>query len=198
MPGRYPFLPGNYKKGKTMREKKTEKILTLIPSAKVTFIGSDHFHSERFAVLFQATWKLLPLSARRLLLKHWRHMSHKWKTISFPTINVGSFFGWPFCADSFGNCRWEGGELWYACEIIENLSFSGIMTLIAHELGHAYYYALERDFNARGKESHLEESGGSEQEVQDLLLEWGFDDYVIDEEAEPILKRLDTERNNND
>jgi hypothetical protein len=107
----------------------------------------SHNPGQRFARFFRATWKRLPLAVRRKLLSYWR----VWPVGSLPKAKVSGRLTIVLTTfqleDYMAHCADEGWTLRFR-PVLEILPQRKVMSLIAHELAHAYRHAngiLEED-----------------------------------------------------
>ena len=109
---------------------------------------SDHPHDHRFARIFRGTWKSIPLSSRRRLLRHWREHDLRNKLWGGPEIVLtnGVIFAEQRFQDSIGLCRQWGHELSFFAPIVRRMPDGIVAELIVHELAHACQYAATPTF----------------------------------------------------
>lgn len=107
---------------------------------------------KRFASIFANTWRKLPLGVRRRLLKHWR------------AVKVPAGRPWPhieliagksdFRRGNSGNARGQTGALGHTFAFkstkIDKMAPHEVEWAIAHELAHAYLYAVEPEKHIAG------------------------------------------------
>lgn len=117
-----------------------------------------------FVELFRSTWRLLPLSVRRAILKFWRHQN----TTSYLLIELSNLWA---PENSFGQVGCNGKELKFRQKVFSRIPPRAARWLIAHELAHVFQKACGR---RPGGEDELE----NEDHADGLVKEWGIDDSV--------------------
>ncbi len=117
----------------------------------------SHGHGDDscFALLFAATWRALPPSARRAILKHWRG---EWPGIAL--LNT-----WEGRGRAIGQCYFGGFAFRFHGSTVDTMPAVLVMALVAHELAHVEAYARLNCF---------ELPDGHEDEADDLVRAWGF------------------------
>jgi hypothetical protein len=135
----------------------------LLPGHKVAVhcIDDDGRH---FVRLFRATWKRLPLTVRRGILRYWRQMGPRWGWAP-PFIELSDSWS-PH--DSYGQVGFLGMELRFRQEAFARLPLAIACCVIAHELAHVYQKVCGR---RAGGENERE----NEKHADSLIEKWGFD-----------------------
>lgn len=131
--------------------------LPLLPRHGVYLPAFGYGDDARFARVFRHTWPLLPLYARRTLLKQWRESEWPMR----PMIEVLPFWSnRQTCV--LGECY--GHHLFrFWAKAVDALPDDLLAVLIAHELAHDVY-PDEEEFDLREKN-----------------VMWGFDEYALDD-----------------
>lgn len=162
------------------------------------FLAKDgHGDEARFASLFARTWRRLPSEARESMLAHWRKDCKQrrgfcWMSgtrLISPCIRLA--YGWisdewivrPIIVDStmarnrsirrqmnpaLGMVTGGGYQILFRAPAVDQMPEAMVQDLVAHELSHCYQFAT-------GKMENFESRFECEQDTDDLMEEWGFD-----------------------
>ena len=114
----------------------------------------------RFVTLFRQTWKQLPLSTRRAILRFWRDNADEWA----PLIEVSNSWAPRY---SFGQVGRAGLELKFRQQAFACFPPPAARWVIAHELAHIYQKTC-------GRPPGGENEGENEDHADNLAEEWGF------------------------
>jgi hypothetical protein len=135
----------------------------------LTFYENDGL---RFAAQFRATWKRIPLRARRKMLKFWKESGH----VSIELTRVQQSH-----RGSLAHV-FLGGRIVRFRTKIARMPDSVVQDLIAHELGHVVQHALAKDDGVSLREYFAGPNADEgiaremvEEDVAHLIEEWGFD-----------------------
>lgn len=186
-------------------------LIPIIPRSRIYLVPYGHGNDRQFAVRFRDTWKKLPLFARRRLLLHWREDQDLARTvvgiydiskfqpqsgrqlIISPRIELLS--GWlgprgdnivdapRHPPKEVGHTFAQGHLLRFHAPHVDRMPVSVTECLIAHELAHAYQFAIgiAEDFGPYETNSYEWEA-----DAEDTLTNWGFEDRIIDKWAEEV------------
>jgi hypothetical protein len=155
---------------------------------------------KRFARVFRATWRQIPIGCRRFLVQYWRRNHQGRFGIPLPRsqrilrekgfllaeeaehgpliqlIPECGYFAHPG-HDAAAMCSRWGFWLQFLKPVVSRLNDRHLGILIAHELGHAYLFATgdmqEDDFNA-------------DLDVAELISTWDFDDDELEETLQAL------------
>jgi len=125
-----------------------------------------HGNDWRFGRLFQQAWHRLPLGDRRRLLKFWREgaAASRFRT---PAVQLVPCLPIAVGPDAIGHCNDDGSALSFLAPVVDALPDEAVMTLIAHEIAHAFLRAL-----GIASEDHDQDDPWNEEErlVRETLL----------------------------
>ncbi len=147
--------------------------VALLPRHGMTMPAFGYSDDERFARVFRATWKRLPLHVRRALLRHWRTPCSITTLLRQPVIEVLPFLSRVDDPCAVGVCRQEGYEFQFRSDAVNAMPDDALAVLIAHELCHGYFFSVQ----------HPDRTGDEFEEdmVRETLGAWDFDEETIDE-----------------
>lgn len=111
----------------------------------------------RFVKLFRDTWKSLPLTVRRAILRFWRENA--------PLIELSNMWT---PGNSYGQVGRNGMQIKFRQEAFADFPTKAAHWVIAHELAHVYQKACGRP---PGGENEIE----NEDHADGLANEWGHD-----------------------
>lgn len=138
-------------------------------------------NGHRFAELFRQTWKQMPLSPRRMLLKMWRQRRPTGCDLPWPPIEMlagkSDFSRGNSSAAIAQYTTWMLGFA-FDSRYMDRLSDESVKSVIAHELAHAVL--ITQDAEGHLSEAAYDESGFSQAEydADELAGFWGFDEEV--------------------
>jgi len=155
-------------------------VLPIIRRSGLFFHHFGDGDAKLFASAFAETWRSIPLSARRRLLKYWRDTKPQGCEYKWPSIELSSAQTHDF---SCGNSGDAIARLEFTMFLYFNSSAMDILPLpeykftIAHELAHVHILA------GPGREEHLAdvvackdlEFSWAEQDADEVADYWGFD-----------------------
>ncbi len=157
--------------------------LPLLPRHGVRLRAFDTDQGERFAAVFAATWRRLPLYARRSLLRHWRAPDDLCFALvghQSPRFEIVPFLSRCDDPDALGLCRFKGHKFQFQADAVALLPDEHLATLIAHELCHGYMFSVERLAADADSEDFVREING---------IEWDFDEGALDEYMDELSER---------
>lgn len=135
----------------------------LLRSHAVNFRASDaNDCSSRFVRLFRETWRLIPLTHRRSILRHWRRRGY------VATIEIATYWS-GFRPQVSGQCSLMGHQVRFYSHFVRLASDDDIRYVIAHELAHVWQWATKPDTRPAGP---ARASDAWEAEARRLGLEW--------------------------
>jgi hypothetical protein len=163
---------------------------------------------SRLASLFLSTWKRLPLWARRPLLAFWRR-GHPVYGDYKPSPQVELLQGWPgregdddAPSEAMACVTHAGHLIRFHAPSVDRMPDPVVCDLVAHELAHAYQYALgatvawdlspgEVDLLDGDGDGSVFLPGEMEEDAEMIMSGWGFDPESIDRwtVAEGIVQR---------
>lgn len=186
--------------------------ILLVRSGGISMPCYRYGDDRRFGRLFRQAWHRLPLGDRRCLLKFWRegaaaglffggrtrHLKHARPDGSqlvhvAPRVELLPFLPSSAGPSAFGFCNGEGSALLFLAPFVDALPDEAVMTLIAHEIAHAYLRAIGVPFFDYDNDDPWNEE---EMEVKEIVDCWGFDESGLDDVAQglsPLLKSLNEE-----
>lgn len=153
----------------------------LLPRHGIEFYSSD-VSGVRFAALFRATWKRIPLWARRRILSHWRK----------PKPTVFYSLDWVGRDGAFAQVARDGYALMFCAADFEDMPDAVAQDVIAHELAHVVQHAngmwwcraSDGRQVARYRDDPEElEVEQVEDEANELIFFWDFDESSVDDWA---------------
>jgi hypothetical protein len=165
----------------------------LLPRHRIWLFSPD-CDGTRFAKLFTATWKQIPLWARRRMLGMWRQHSYVQLSDDMPREMVAwhkKHQLWPRIellprwstvrkngGLAYGQVGFLGREIRFWSRGIQLLPDVAVTTIIAHELAHATQHAsgFMKSLGGLDEEFDME---FVEEEADTLIEEWGFDSYAF-------------------
>lgn len=133
--------------------------------------------NPRFAKLLTQTLKRIPLKDRNIMKRYWEQCSaiipnaphiELVSRDTFPIITLGS----PNVASALGFNSRRGACIHFSAEDFSELPDDAAIGLIAHELGHAYLYAINDPSHA----ADLDDYRWREDEAQERIWSWFFED----------------------
>ena len=132
-------------------------------------------HVNRFVPAFQAVWRELPLSARRLLCRDWKEKG-------LPVIGVLDRVEDAKGRLANGICRHRvdgsTAALIFGTKAVASLSEPALRGLVAHELAHAHLGIAQGLIHFEGDANRLVDSWGLWTELDSLMIE-GEDEGVL-------------------
>ena len=160
--------------------------------------------ADRFAEQFAATWRRIPIGARRRVLHYWRTFDFGIVPLmAIPTIELSPCWATrqngTIIKQPLGFCTAIGTMLRFWEPAVRLLPDDHLHTLIAHELGHVFLKAVGQNDPSYGSKSEADNAFGEEIDVYETIMDWGFDDDALDawvrsDAPEAIkLRRLQTE-----
>jgi hypothetical protein len=154
-------------------------------------------NAERFKTIFYQTWKRLPFGVRRRIIAYWRaNWCCPWPDVRFsPQICV---YKQLYVRDRgtgiapttvWGNCGSGGHRLEVDGTIIDKMPDAIACDLVAHELAHVFQHAagMVDAIDEDGQPYSILPQGDAllpgevENDADDLMVAWGFDDTAMDE-----------------
>jgi hypothetical protein len=138
---------------------------------------------DRFAEVFRLTWRRIPLGARRSLLKHWRESrSDLDRREGTPSPHIALRREWiqrePL---TLGCWKPKSMHILFYAPVVDTMPVEVLVSLIAHEIGHAYLEAIHHESMFLSRKFEEEIASGKcrnpqEDVVFEILLEWGIDE----------------------
>ncbi len=202
-------------------------IRPIVKSSGLYFRDDGNIDAARFARLFKEVWKAIPMRDRKVMVKHWRSQKAAFVALIQPGESVAQLqkmpwprievLSWPpdfqecygicFPGRAFGSVS----RLAFWAFAVEKMPDQIIKTVIAHELGHAYLFAIDDYSHSEDIRPQQNEEAeiradlltrlkageeltptekllafwpdDGETEVYELISDWGFYDEEIDEWA---------------
>lgn len=150
--------------------------MAIATSSGLYMAAWGHAADRRFARVFRQAWRKVPLSARRVTVRHWRRYRDAYAAaaalIDVPLVEVLDYksnFHRGRSKDAVGQCDHMGTVLAFWAPWVDRLPDEHLETLIAHELAHVYLIAT--------RPGHMQQRySRAESEVYAVLSEWGFDE----------------------
>ncbi len=178
-------MPFNWRPGVDIQTRrlvvKRYAFIGVMPRSGI-YVWAAQGDGRRFAAIFRATWKSVPLGVRRRLLKYWRDDPEEVRPVFSPNIQLLS--NWAERGRyTFAACAMRGHELRFWAPLVDMMPPEIVRVGIAHELGHAYHrvagLALERDDDCMPT-GLTWLADAEEKSVEELASAWGFDGAVRD------------------
>jgi hypothetical protein len=164
---KHPLMEGKY--AEMIRKGiRAGRVIRLLPRHDV-YLNVWAGNGQRFAEVFRAAWKRIPIRVRRRILKHW-------KDGSMPRIELIQFQLSSPGAVAHVNL---GGQVRFYSKYVEKMPDDVLQCVIAHELAHVLQRTQPRGYFPP---SASEESRRELRELDACFLtdEWGFDPDLID------------------
>jgi hypothetical protein len=137
----------------------------------------DFSDEHRLGELIRQTWERIPKSAREAMVKLWRKPSSEGPSLITGALRIESLPNWPERSKKcLGQCLNGGRAVRLHSPTVNAMTDAAVMTLIAHELGHCYQWAIS-----------VRRSIDLEDHVIKLLSEWGFDNSDIDKDYDRLV-----------
>ena len=152
-------------------------------------------NGPRFVALFRATWRRLPQSVRRKILKHWHNHRLMCQVPFSPQImladldakNGGNYVPGVHPSKKsvlFGNTSIDGHRVRFNANVVDVLPDNLVCNLVAHELAHVFQGAtgIREAIDSETREQfHVDAYGNRiskgmmEDDANYRMREWGFD-----------------------
>ncbi|HEV2294072.1 MAG TPA: DUF4157 domain-containing protein [Tepidisphaeraceae bacterium] len=133
------------------------------PFTVVLFDGGSNFLTR-----FREVWREIPLSCRRVMLKHW----HTGSPRSVPLVEAGAYWSG---SDALATVALNGWAMKFKPAVYE-MSVGAARALIAHELAHVYQHATGTIAEWSSGCGGIEAARGCiEDDADDIAADWGFD-----------------------
>ena len=132
----------------------------------------------RFCEIFQRTWRRIPLWARRRLVGHWRDDCRN-GTVSHMSPRIELLGDWVERDRAFGCIGRAGHRIWFWAPIVDAFPEEHVAELIAHELAHVYLFAFGQEEGTNRRLHRWDDP--IEEAADELMEEWGFDPYDMDD-----------------
>lgn len=113
-------------------------MLRLVPDQPIYMFATPLLPEDRFARLFRTVWNGLPCDAVNSLIAHWA-AGLKWRESPCPRIGV--LGDWPG-REGVAECTCLGHELLFTAWLVATQPDAGVAVAIAHELAHAWQFAV--------------------------------------------------------
>lgn len=146
------------------------------------WLFAPHGDGERFARLWDETWRRLPLAVRRAIRRHWRSpKAIGYGVIQSPLIEL--LDDWVVREEGGLGAVFRGGhQVRFAAEAVDAAPDDVVQDLIAHELAHVHQWAVgEMELLLADSEDPDFNYSEIELWADERVLEWGFSVTSIDE-----------------
>ncbi len=158
---------------------------SLLPRHKVELFAPQG-NGPKFAANFIATWKRMPLWARRRILSHWRS-DHELNFTRKPVIELLSDWSSRGRKD-LACCARHGFILRFWSKRFDAMPDAVQCDVIAHELAHVHQHAVGWKIVSWNNSTHITVDGNGdelfpgdvEQDADDTMDFWGFDPESVD------------------
>lgn len=177
-----------------------EEYLPIVPSSRLWLAARGDGNRPRFAGLFAATWRQIPLWGRRACVKHWREDPFPFQQgLWSPLIELAADWElsdrcWRQPKD-MGVCGRNAHSLYFYQPLVDALPPQHVSELIAHELAHVVQYAkgwIERNsVDAPNDRSTPRLFDDNEIAADEIMEEWGFNPDGLEEWVDQNWKWLE-------
>lgn len=158
--------------------------LPIVPSARLWLPRLGFGDDERFAGIFRATWRRIPLGARRIMVEHWRNapllfVQGHWSPLIQFANNWMFFNVFIRQLKDLAICTPHGHILAFYAPVVDAMPAVHVGELIAHELAHVFLYA---DGELLGTDREKPRISDPIEIMADTIMEmWGFDSEALDQ-----------------
>lgn len=187
------------------------KYIPIVPSSGLYLPAWGYGDDRRFASQFRATWLRIPRSCRMAMNRNWNTQRQRWRDLiaasedrdalanMIPRVLGIELLKWK--SDWFRGPSGEAVAQFTAgregsASISDCLSFWSVyvdampdehlQTLIAHELSHAFLYAIGDGYHMDAEREYWDR----ELDVSEQLQAWDFDEDAYEEFVENNLQHL--------
>jgi hypothetical protein len=144
-----------------------------VPGVPMYVLQRGFVDDERLGACIAQTWARIPPEAQHALVKMWERPDGEYSGLSKGALRIEALPGWPYRPRAaLATCHNRGHAIRLHSPTVDAMPNGPLMTLIAHEVGHAY-----QDATFPGRKCQ----GSLEQDVVAVMAEWGFRDADVDD-----------------